>query len=560
MTTGPFSPSVGVNEGVIAQVISGDIHIEYDGRHRPLPLRSPTDALPPEPRRRTPTVLLQARRAVVPLVGRNRLLGEFQEWCTSESLIDVLLIGGQGGSGKTRLAVELCRRVGDTWVSGFLHDDFEPVQFEVLEALGTNRLVVVDYAETRPAQVADVVRRLEAAASDGARVRVLLLARRRPVRGGWWSLFPELVEDGWDEAAGLVELDDEQLNPRECRGLFDAGVQALCAARGVPIPPDAAPGRVTDFDGEEWDNALAVLMRASLAAAGEGSGLSGLRLLDALVEHESRYWAGLDGSDELKRRVVATATLFGAESEDEATDLLRLVPGLADATGERRRELALACHRLYHQAGGAWLGGIEPDRVGEHLVATALVDRPEVLTAALGTDRPTISLRRALVLLSRATVDHPGDFVEVMAQVGDAQFVQLVDRAVDEASGTIDVDRLFGGETLAATLGDAIMQLPLTPNVLTAASDRLPPANLVISELGLRCSLRLSEIVRKLAASDEDTYAPFLAAVLNNLASFQSAVGRREEALATAEEAVAIRRRLADANPAAYLADLAGSV
>jgi tetratricopeptide (TPR) repeat protein len=44
---------------------------------------------------------------------------------------------------------------------------------------------------------------------------------------------------------------------------------------------------------------------------------------------------------------------------------------------------------------------------------------------------------------------------------------------------------------------------------------------------------------------------------LNNLGAMLSALGRREEALAPSQEAVAIYRRLAEANPAAYLPDLA---
>jgi hypothetical protein len=47
---------------------------------------------------------------------------------------------------------------------------------------------------------------------------------------------------------------------------------------------------------------------------------------------------------------------------------------------------------------------------------------------------------------------------------------------------------------------------------------------------------------------------------LNNLGTFFSEVGRREEALAPAEEAVTIYRCLAEANPAAYLPDLAMSL
>jgi tetratricopeptide (TPR) repeat protein len=47
---------------------------------------------------------------------------------------------------------------------------------------------------------------------------------------------------------------------------------------------------------------------------------------------------------------------------------------------------------------------------------------------------------------------------------------------------------------------------------------------------------------------------------LSNLGAFLSEVGRREDALAPAEEAVTIRRRLAETNPAAYLPDLAMSL
>lgn len=47
---------------------------------------------------------------------------------------------------------------------------------------------------------------------------------------------------------------------------------------------------------------------------------------------------------------------------------------------------------------------------------------------------------------------------------------------------------------------------------------------------------------------------------LNNQATLLSEVGRRDEALAAIEEAVALRRRLAEASPAAFLADLAMSL
>ena len=65
---------------------------------------------------------------------------------------------------------------------------------------------------------------------------------------------------------------------------------------------------------------------------------------------------------------------------------------------------------------------------------------------------------------------------------------------------------------------------------------------------------------RKLAQANPDAYLPNLAGSLNNLGTMQSEMGQREAALESAQEAVEIRRKLAGANPDAYLPDLAMSL
>jgi tetratricopeptide (TPR) repeat protein len=60
-----------------------------------------------------------------------------------------------------------------------------------------------------------------------------------------------------------------------------------------------------------------------------------------------------------------------------------------------------------------------------------------------------------------------------------------------------------------------------------------------------------------LAEANPAAYLPDLASSVNNLGNRLSEVGRREEALVPAEEAVTINRGLAEANPAAYLPGLA---
>ncbi len=63
-----------------------------------------------------------------------------------------------------------------------------------------------------------------------------------------------------------------------------------------------------------------------------------------------------------------------------------------------------------------------------------------------------------------------------------------------------------------------------------------------------------------LAAARPEAFTPDLAMSLNNLANGLSELGRREEALAVAQEAVQIRRALAAARPEAFTHYLAGSL
>ena len=67
-------------------------------------------------------------------------------------------------------------------------------------------------------------------------------------------------------------------------------------------------------------------------------------------------------------------------------------------------------------------------------------------------------------------------------------------------------------------------------------------------------------IYRRLAEANPTAYLPNLATSMNNLGLRLSNLGRREQALAPTEEAVTIYRRLAEANPTAYLPDLAASM
>ena len=67
-------------------------------------------------------------------------------------------------------------------------------------------------------------------------------------------------------------------------------------------------------------------------------------------------------------------------------------------------------------------------------------------------------------------------------------------------------------------------------------------------------------IYRKLAEKNPQAFLPHLAASLNNLGTMFSYLGRREEALVAAQVAADISRKLAEKNPQAFLPDLAMSL
>ena len=79
-------------------------------------------------------------------------------------------------------------------------------------------------------------------------------------------------------------------------------------------------------------------------------------------------------------------------------------------------------------------------------------------------------------------------------------------------------------------------------------------------EEALAATQEAVDIRRELAQQNRAAFLPDLAMSLNNLGTRLSALGRRQEALAATQEAVEHYRQLAQQNRAAFLPDLAGSL
>lgn len=146
------------------------------------------------------------------LRGREGELASLQAFMSNPRPIQARVLTGGGGSGKTRLALELCEQVtaDGVWDAGFVAND-ELARFfgaQNLSAWGWRKptLIVVDYA----AQHARLLGQWFGELADRHRpppnpLRLLLLERSASVETGWWTTV--FASGGWGALSKRALLD-----------------------------------------------------------------------------------------------------------------------------------------------------------------------------------------------------------------------------------------------------------------------------------------------------------------------------------------------------------------
>lgn len=326
--------------------------------------------------------LLHPRHRVVPFVGRQELLGHLMLWRERTDPLGVVVLASAGGFGKTRTAVEVCiaaQRAG--WTTGMIATAGDQPSDHLDRLAGwPGRLVVaVDYAETRPGTVADLLGKLLRRA-EGPPVRVILVVRQATTKRQLRDLFAtgdgRLEVDGLIHRAEVVNLAYDQYELDRAT-LFEQATAAFSHRLGVSRPSQAPA-----LEAGHFTRPLFVLAAALLATEDgdvDVDALSADDLLDEVLRrHEAEYWdrwnhrlsVGLERDDQ--RRLVAMAAWLGAETEDEAIALVQMVPGFT----EKPRPVAKWLSHLYGSgrlADRPAVVPLEPDLLAEVLIARELV-------------------------------------------------------------------------------------------------------------------------------------------------------------------------------------------
>ncbi|MGW2651905.1 tetratricopeptide repeat protein [Streptomyces sp. NPDC001393] len=569
----------------------------------------------------SPAALLQAGRQVVSFRGREELLGQLADWC-GQGGFGAWLLYGPGGQGKTRLAHHLAAgQAANGWAVLWLRADAPLADLATVRQAAKPLLVVLDYAETRTAQLSAL---LELAADHGGAtaLKVLLLAR---TAGDWWisaqaaSRTTAELLDGTPVVALPALEPDVADRPRAYRRAVDAFAAALPGVRGHSghnWPALAAALPIPELTRAGMDNALTLQMTA-LVDLLDAADLSPTTLQatveaadveDRLLIHERRYWEHSATARGLTpalttgtlEEALAASVLIGAGTRDQADEVLQKVTALADQPRDRRNAVLSWIAAVYPPTESSPWGTLQPDRLAERFVGRHLEADPLLAHRLVpGTDHTQGA--RLLTIYSRATA-HPvfhGRLDASLTELCVQHVAMLAEHTIGTAIRAERPDPLVAAlhqitrdpATSLADLEQLRRHLPFSIRRLNDwaialtqelsnryrglshdAPDRLPDFAGSLHDLavGLRIRGRQEEalaaaeesvrIYRALAGTDPDTHLPALARSLNNLASMLADRGLREEALAAFEETVTTYRTLSDARPDTYLLSLALSL
>ncbi len=523
--------------------------------------------LPPNP---SPGKLLTAAYEVVPFEedGRRSELEMLETWCGATEKRSVLLLTGAGGSGKTRLLIEWCRRLRhQSWHAGFLRSDRGTEDLDPLLGGVAPRLVVVDYAETHSGVVEPLLLKMGLEEQGrGPKMRLVLLARQA---ADWWDRLSKsserAIEDlllrspQWVPITPMVEDADGQR-------AFTRAVEAFAVQLGRPVPGSHP---LPDL-GAEKDLGRALYFHMAALAALSGERIeTGHEALRQTLRHERQFWRGqvaelrLDGSlaaamiDGLEPTVSAVTLAGGASDANHARSLIeRVLP-----PGRLRPDLLEAMVRFLRQLyggkveeGSRWLEPLQPDILGEELVAEYLAREESFLARFLATAE-RIEAHAALTVMTRLARRSAGASIWLRHALA-ANLNSLAEVALDVATETGDPAGLALTQAFEGSANDELVET-LYKHFVGAGRYS---ASVPLREVAFVVTARKIGLLRRRVESAADTFRRDLAQSLNNQSNRLGDLGRREEALAAIEEAAALYRELVASRPDAFRPNLAMSL
>ncbi|MEU8242975.1 trypsin-like peptidase domain-containing protein [Actinoplanes missouriensis] len=323
---------------------------------------------------------LRAEHQLVPFIGRERAFTALSGWLSASGpRFSFAVVTGPAGSGKSRMAAELCRRaITGGWVAGLTRVSSTPAAAD-LANLRVPVLLVQDYMDNG-AEAAAILLERAMVAERKEPIRILFLVRSAD--RFLENLSAEMHLD-YLEPAQVIRLNEEELTADERREHYEKALAAFAALRGVERPI----GRAADQVLAALPTPLLVHAQALIDLLDEPDEADdaeqdelAYRLLDRLLWREDKkFWKPALAEYHLSRNTredcFAIATMVDARSPEDAGRLLALARGLS---GELNRVTRIAERMSELYADQGFLPSVQPDLLGEHLIERCLLDSRKI--------------------------------------------------------------------------------------------------------------------------------------------------------------------------------------
>jgi hypothetical protein len=544
---------------VVLGEVSGTLIQDF---HAGAPSKEPVLPWRPLPDDRDIFKLLHWRFRLAPdLIGRGAEREHLLAWAKGDHWPRARLLTGPAGAGKSRLAAEVADRLREEgWTAGFARLD----RSAVLPVRRGGILLIADYPEERREQNRALLADLAALDQATAPVRVLLLSRRGV---DWWQDDIDAAHAGDVCDAQAIEL--RPLADIDLRRLLRAAANRLADHLGQEVP-SWADGAIDAW--RERDARLHALPLFVMAAAvhsvlepGNALGVSGPDVIQALVRRERLRLTNISRALGLEERAAARLLGLAAAAGSLNADAVRRLAEPALELGLLLPERALDQVRQLPWWEDDRLQAPSPDLVAAVLLLQILAERPdrapEWLWAVLQDSGPDLADRLGRLSYDIATVYGPGE--ERLPNWLAAMLDQDATRATRIESMTRPAHLPSGALSLAIRVCRALLREDTEDE--GARARRLVNLSNHLSQAGdgpgaLQAIQEAAAIQRPLARANPAQHEPDLAGGLNNLSNRLGEAGDAPGALQAIQEAVAIKRRLAAANPARYEPDLARSL
>jgi tetratricopeptide (TPR) repeat protein/glycosyltransferase involved in cell wall biosynthesis len=500
------------------------------------------------------SLLLRPENQIVPFHGiMADACATVLDWVLNEEKfpqrVALRLYSDKGGCGKTRLFIEVCRRIVEQkssgWTCGFLAPgrDIEAELGSLLN-IHPRLLVVIDYAETRRPDVRAVIRRaLRAPANQ--RSRIILLGRGE---GDWWDVMRDEERDTYarnfllslEGVQGPFSLPRTEIDDLETREqMFDAAQRAF----GARLTIDPPSGHRPDLSATVFDQVLFLHLAALAALHGRTLEDAGA-LLDAALDRERAYWRRALQAEKLSEdlldglaQAIAWLTLIdGTRTARDAKEALRLVPRLAGLASTTRDRVFDLLRRLYPHEGG--IDALRPDLLGERHVRACLRQDDELLSLIRDKHRSLDSTMSGLTVLAR--IAQHGDDLWLRRMLASEELtISLVERAISVASEV--------GDPFDQVLARQLEQAPkrIWRGIVNHIFNKLPANTVKLSDFAEVVLAKRVELLTPDRPSSLSQRVEYYAAKAR-LANRQRSNGRVELAFAQACEAEAGLRGLVE--------------